>query len=215
MLDRYLQELNKVQLLSEDKEKALWNSYKNNGDRNARQEIITAYQPLVYKLVAGLAVSKEIMMDLIQEGIIGLIESAENYDLEKNVRFSTYAKYRIRGRILNYLKRDLKLDLDLVSLDYSLDDDGTTLLEKLAEEGLSLEGQVEERFLKQEVLNAMERLSIKEREAIRALLYAGEDAKEVAKKLQISPGHLYRLQRKAVKRIRGMLSGLMKDIKEA
>lgn len=215
MLNRYLQELNKIQLLSEDREQELWKRYKLTGDRSARQEIITAYQPLVYKLVAGVSVSNQIMMDLIQEGIIGLIEAVENFQLDKQVRFSTYARYRIRGRVLNYLKRDLKLDLDLVSLDNSFADDGTTLLEKLAEEGLSLEGQVEERYLKQEVLKALERLSEKEREAVKTLLYEGEDAKEIAKRMQISTGHLYRLQRKGIKRIRGMLANLMKDIKGA
>lgn len=213
MIQRYLQELKKVQLLSPEKERVLWMCYKEEGDRTARQEIITAYQPLVYKLVARLSVSQDLVMDLIQEGNIGLIEAVEKYDHKRKVHFSTYATYRIRGRVLNHLKRDL--NLDLLSLEHTFDEDGLTLLEKLEEEGLSIEGQVEERYLKEEVLGAMERLSEKERTILKALLFSDEKAKDVANEMQISPGHLYRLQRKAIKRIRGMLSGLMKEFKGA
>lgn len=215
MLTRYLQELNKVQLLSEEAEQILWKMYKEEGDRNARQEIITAYQPLVYKIVAEILVSNDLVMDLIQEGIIGLIEAVENFQYQQKVRFSTYAKYRIRGRVLNFLKRDLKIDWKMISLDHISDDDGRTLLDKLSKEGLSLENQVEERYLYREVLRAIQRLPQKEQKAIKALLFGGEDAQTIAERMQISPGHLYRLQRKAIKRIRGMLSGLMKEFKRA
>lgn len=213
MIQRYLQELKKVQLLSPEKERVLWMRYKDKGDRTARQELITAYQPLVYKLVAHLSVSQDLVMDLIQEGNIGLIEAVEKYDLKRKVRFSTYASYRIRGRVLNHLRRDLTLDL--LSLEHTFDEDGLTLLEKLEEEGLSIEGQVEERYLKEEVLGAMERLPEKERMILKALIFSDEKAKDVADEMQISSGHLYRLQRKAIKRIRGMLSGLMKEFKGA
>ncbi|WP_127017330.1 sigma-70 family RNA polymerase sigma factor [Anoxybacter fermentans] len=213
MLEHYLGELNKIQLLSREEEQALWRRYKENGDRSARQELITAYQPLVYRLVARLAVSSDILMDLIQEGIIGLIEAVENFEPERKIRFSTYATYRIRGRVLNYLKQDY--DLDLISLDHIVGEDGLSLLERLKEEGLSLEGQVEERYLKKEIQNAIERLSDKEQEIIKSLFYGEKAAKDMAKKMKISTGHFYRLQRKAIRRIRGMLSGLMQEMKGA
>lgn len=213
VLAQYLQELSKVQLLSKEEEWKLWVQYKEQGDRSARQEIITAYQPLVYKLVGKISVSNDLLMDLIQEGIIGLIEAVENFNHERNIRFSTYATYRIRGRVLNYLKRDL--NLDLISLDHSYDEDGLTLMERLEEESISIEGQVEERYLQQEVQGAMERLTEQEREVVKALVYGDEAAKDVAEKMQISQGHLYRIQKRAIRRIRGMLSGLMRDIKGA
>ncbi|MCK4260935.1 MAG: sigma-70 family RNA polymerase sigma factor [Halanaerobiales bacterium] len=213
MISRYLQELNKVQLLSAEEERALWKRYKEFDDRSARQEIIKSYQPLVYKLVSKLTVTNEMMMDLIQEGIIGLIEAVENFEPHRKVRFSTYATYRIRGRVLNHLKRDSHLNV--VSLESSFDENGLRLLDKLEQAGLDLEGQVEERYFKNEVQVAMERLSDQEQQIVRALLVGDEDAKDVAKKMKISVGHLYRVQRKAIKRIRGMLSRLMKDMKGA
>lgn len=215
MLTRYLRELNKIQLLSEEAEQKLWKMYKEEGDRHARQEIITAYQPLVYKLAGEILVSNDLVMDLIQEGIIGLIEAVENFQPEQNVRFSTYAKYRIRGRVLNFLQRDLKIDWQLLSLDHIIDDDGLTLLDKLSKEGLSTESQVEERYLFQEVFSAIKRLPAKEQTAIKALLFGSDDAQTVAEKMKISSGHLYRLQRKAIKRIRGMLSGFLNEFKRA
>lgn len=213
MIAQYLQELNKIQLLSREEEQALWARYKEKGDRSARQEIITAYQPLVYKLVAKISVSNDLLMDLIQEGAIGLIEAVENFDHGRNVRFSTYATYRIRGRVFNYLKRDL--NLDMISLDHSLDEDGLSLMERLEEGGASIEGQVEERYLQSEVQSAMERLTEQEREVVKAMVYDDANAKDVAAKMQISQGHLYRIQKRAIRRIRGMLSGLMREIKGA
>ena len=213
MLSQYLQQLDKVQLLSREEELALWKCYKEEGDRSARQELITAYQPLVYRQVSGLSVSHDMIMDLIQEGIIGLIEAVENYDYKRKVRFSTYAGYRIKGRMLDYLQKDF--DLDMISLDHSVNEDGLSLLERLKEEGLDIEGEVEDRYLKEELMGAIERLPEKEQQIIKALISDDKESKVLADSMDISTGHFYRLKRKAVCRIRGMLSGLMKEIKGA
>ena len=48
-LEEYMQELNKIALLPPEKEAALWCAFKENGDADARRQIIQAYQPLVFK----------------------------------------------------------------------------------------------------------------------------------------------------------------------
>src|SRR2546428_10889170 len=45
------------------------------------------------------------LMDMLQEGTVGLIEAVERFDPTRAVRFSTFATYRIRGRVLNSLRR--------------------------------------------------------------------------------------------------------------
>lgn len=47
-------------------------------------------------------------MDLVQEGIIGLIEAVEKFDHERGVAFSLYAIHRIRGRMLNFMGKKPK-----------------------------------------------------------------------------------------------------------
>jgi RNA polymerase sigma factor for flagellar operon FliA len=49
--------------------------------------------------------SRELVEDAIQEGAIGLIEAARRYDPERGIQFSTYAEHRIRGAILDGLRR--------------------------------------------------------------------------------------------------------------
>src|SRR2546426_7085180 len=57
------------------------------------------------------------LMDMLQEGTVGLIEAVERFDPTRAVRFSTFATYRIRGRVLNSLRR-------VRPVGYSLEQDG-------------------------------------------------------------------------------------------
>ncbi len=68
---------------------------------------IIKFLPLVKKVVNRLIISgipKDEYDDLIDQGVIGLINAYLNYDPEKNVKFETYASIRIRGEILDYLR---------------------------------------------------------------------------------------------------------------
>src|SRR5579864_6107216 len=87
-------------------EARLWQAYRGRGDGRSRARLIESYQPLVFKVAMQLRLREAIMMDMIQEGTVGLIEAVERYDPGRGVRFSTFATYRIRGRILNALQRE-------------------------------------------------------------------------------------------------------------
>jgi len=80
--------------------------YRQNASDPA-EERVTAYAPLVkrlaYHLVARLPSSVEVD-DLIQAGLIGLMEAARNFDTEAGVQFETYATQRIRGAMLDELR---------------------------------------------------------------------------------------------------------------
>jgi RNA polymerase sigma factor for flagellar operon FliA len=73
-----------------------------------RNELVLRELPQVYYLAARIheRLPKQVdMEDLVQAGIIGLLDACRNYDSEKDTQFHTFAKYRIRGAILDSLRQ--------------------------------------------------------------------------------------------------------------
>lgn len=85
----------------------LWKNYKEKQDAGAKEALIVHYVELV-KIVAGRlynSKSRELEYDdLVSFGIIGLIDAIEKFDVEKNVKFETYANIRIRGAIIDQIR---------------------------------------------------------------------------------------------------------------
>lgn len=92
---------------SEDREK-LWEAYRKKQSQELREQLIIEYSQLV-KLVAGrlsmyLGYNVD-YDDLVSYGIFGLIDAIDKFDLAKNVKFETYASLRIRGAILDQIRK--------------------------------------------------------------------------------------------------------------
>lgn len=90
-----------------DREK-LWEEYQKKKTPELREKLIIEYSPLV-KLVAGrlsmyLGYNVE-YDDLVSYGIFGLIDAIDKFDLGKEVKFETYASLRIRGTILDQIRK--------------------------------------------------------------------------------------------------------------
>ena len=88
--------------------KRLWTEYDKSRTPELREKIILEYAPLV-KLVAGrlsmyLGYNAE-YDDLVSYGIFGLIDAIDKYDYAKEVKFETYASLRIRGAILDQIRK--------------------------------------------------------------------------------------------------------------
>lgn len=87
--------------------KELWRRCKEEGDERARERLVVAYSPLVKyvagRMAAGLP-SHVDEGDLISYGLIGLIGSIERYDLDREIKFETYAVSRIKGAIIDELR---------------------------------------------------------------------------------------------------------------
>ena len=105
MLSEYISSLPKEGKLSREEEARLWDAYKNEGELEARQKLIEHYQLLVFKEATKYPVQETVLLDLIQEGTVGLMEAAEKFDIEQGVAFSLYAIHRIRGRMLDFLRK--------------------------------------------------------------------------------------------------------------
>lgn len=92
---------------STDKEK-LWDEYRQKPTQALREQLIIEYSQLV-KLVAGrlgMYLGHNVEYDdLVSYGIFGLIDAIDKFDLTKNVKFETYASLRIRGAILDQIRK--------------------------------------------------------------------------------------------------------------
>src|SRR5574340_866540 len=77
-------------------------------DKKTRDNLIIKYAPLVKTIVLRMAAKMPIdaadKEDLINVGIIGLMSALEKYDATRNVQFETYARFRIRGAVLDELR---------------------------------------------------------------------------------------------------------------
>lgn len=202
MFADYLRELQHVVLLRSDEEAALWRAYRRGGDRGSRQRLIESYQPLVFKVVMHLRPPEPLTMDLIQEGLVGLIEAVERFDPDRGVRFSTFATYRIRGRVLNALDR-VRIEISLDQVLAAGED--LSLLERLADDRAAGDlGAVEDRALLDAVTALIARLPARER-AVLAAVVAAREPRAAAADLRISLSHFYRLQKQATERLRALL----------
>lgn len=202
MLTEYLSELQKVVLLTADEEFDHWRRYRRDADGDSRQRLIEAYQPLVFKVVMKVRPPEALLMDMIQEGTIGLIEAVERFDYERGVRFSTFATYRIRGRVLNSLRSDRRHA-------WSLDDNGAVdppLASRLADPASEAALQsVEDAEVAQQVRRALEVLPERERTIVRATYVESREPRSVAAELRISLSHFYRLHKQALTHLRTLM----------
>ncbi|MDE7282753.1 MAG: FliA/WhiG family RNA polymerase sigma factor [Lachnospiraceae bacterium] len=94
--------------MDETGRKKLWEEYGSTKSPEVREKIILEYAPLV-KLVAGrlsmyLGYNVE-YEDLVSYGIFGLIDAIDKFDALKDVKFETYASLRIRGAILDQIRK--------------------------------------------------------------------------------------------------------------
>lgn len=91
--------------LNQNREDKLWQSFVLRNDQEARQQLIEKHLPLA-KHIAFRFYNNRIdddieFNDYLQYANLGLIEAIDNFDIHRNVTFSTYATYRIKGSILN------------------------------------------------------------------------------------------------------------------
>ncbi len=86
----------------------IWDGYKKNKTKILKQQLIEHYAPLV-RIVAGrlgMYLTNYVELDdLIGYGVIGLIDAIDKFDHSKQVKFETYASLRIRGAIIDEVRR--------------------------------------------------------------------------------------------------------------
>ncbi|MDF2635230.1 MAG: polymerase, sigma 28 subunit, FliA/WhiG subfamily [Pelosinus sp.] len=208
MLNQYVKELKKIHMLSREEEEILWHQYKDDGDLDCRSKIIEHYQPLVFKIATGWRLDEATIMDMIQEGTVGLIEAVEKYDHQRGVAFSLYASQRIRGRMLNYMEKEGKFGVSYMDSPLTAGED-ITLGDILVDGKAGVSSQAEHNYLVEQIKNAMDRLPVKEQAVLSGVFLEDYEPKQLAESLDLSISHIYKLQKQGIRRVRGMLSKFM------
>lgn len=212
MIDIYYREIRKYHPLPPALEQRL-TILIQQGDGQARQTLIEHNLRLVTHIAKTYYHPKVELMDLIQEGNLGLIEAVDRFNPEMGLRFSTFAVWWIRKRILHYLG----IGEDLVRLDTPIKGEesetlclGDTIMdEETILGGPACEGQdtqLEQEESRQQMLKRIERLSKREKEVLMMLYGVTEERaltpQEVAERLGVFPRSVRRIRDKALRRLK-------------
>ena len=105
----YLQEAKRYPILSEEDEKELAIRLQETGDVDAAYQLTTANLMLVVKIALTFKREWQSLMDLVQEGNVGLMKAVKNFDPFRGVRLSAYATWWIKSYILKYILDNWRL----------------------------------------------------------------------------------------------------------
>jgi RNA polymerase sigma-32 factor len=109
-LQRYLTEISSYNLLTREQEREYGIRVREHGDRKAAYALVTSNLRLVVKIALEFQrVWMQNLLDLIQEGNIGLMQAVKKFDPYKNVKFSYYASFWIKAYILKFIMDNWRL----------------------------------------------------------------------------------------------------------
>src|SRR6266849_3888565 len=108
-LQLYMQEVSRHPLLTREQEYELAVRYRETGDLDAAYRLVASNLRLVVKLAHEYHRNPLALLDLIQEGNIGLMQAVKKYDPSRGVKLSSYAAWWIRAYILRYIMDNWKM----------------------------------------------------------------------------------------------------------
>lgn len=108
-LNRYIKEISRYKLLTPEEESALVKELEETGDIEVAKKLVLANLRLVVKIAFEYRSAWQNMMDLIQEGNIGLMKAVSKYDSTKGTKLSYYASWWIKSYILKFILDNFRL----------------------------------------------------------------------------------------------------------
>jgi RNA polymerase sigma-32 factor len=108
-LGRYMAELRRHAPISREQEQALALRWREQGDLDAARQLVLSNLRLVVKIAMEYRRSWTNLLDLIQEGNLGLLQAVQRFDPGQNVKLASYAAYWIRAYILKYLIDNIRM----------------------------------------------------------------------------------------------------------
>ncbi|MGB1698454.1 MAG: sigma-70 family RNA polymerase sigma factor [Nannocystaceae bacterium] len=105
----YMAEVRRYPLLSREEEHELAKRWVETGDREAGRRLVTANLRLVVKLANEYRRGYQNLLDLVQEGNVGLLKAVDRFDPYRGIKLSTYAAWWIRAYILKYILANWRL----------------------------------------------------------------------------------------------------------
>jgi len=163
-----------------------------------RARIIEKYQPLVFHVYSKLC-RRDLPenVDLISEGTLGLIEAVDSFDPDLGVKFKTFAYHKIRGKMLDFLRRQrrfFRVPEELASLEFPFSKGSFRASYPRALELIAL------------VQSLLSYLSPVEREIIELVYLEGLSQEETATRLACTPANVSIMRKRAIKRLSELLN---------
>src|ERR1700685_3738006 len=104
-LSRYLQEIRRFPMLTPEEEYMLGKSWREHGDIDAADTLVTSHLRLVARIARGYRGYGLPLSELISEGNVGLMQAVKRFDPDRGFRLATYAMWWIRASIQEYVLR--------------------------------------------------------------------------------------------------------------
>jgi RNA polymerase sigma-32 factor len=108
-LTRYLAEVRQYPVLDREEEREIALRYVNDGDPDAAVQLVTANLRLVVMIAREYQRAFHNLLDLIQEGNVGLLEAVKQFDPYRGVRFPSYAVWWVRAYIIRYVMNNFRM----------------------------------------------------------------------------------------------------------
>ena len=215
LLDIYLRDISRYQPITLEQEQILAQAARQ-GDPEAREQLIEAYLILPVNIAKQYVRAGIDMMDLIQEGNIGLIKAVDMFDPAQGNRLSTLARFWVEKYILRFLRDEPD---EYVSLDMPVVDSGETLLLSetiedkatiLGDQGIkNIDRLIEQEDQKRQLLTELEKLSSNEQQVLQLLYglngYPCMTREEISKVLNIQMDQISRIKTRALRRLKEMI----------
>ncbi|SRR5690606_27885250 len=192
----------------------LWNEYKTSPSEELKKKIMLSYLKLVHYVIHN---SRFMNFDILDErdyfqfGIEGLSEAIERFDPDYGTKFETYAIQRIRGKIIDELRKiqikprvlagnqEDEIVYSNVSLNHSFDDEeGYLLSETIASDAETPVIITEKNELKDDLLRAIKNLPERDRLIITLYYYEELGYKEIAEVLNITVSRVSQVHSKII-----------------
>lgn len=108
-LAKYLQEVSRYPMLTDEEEKRLAKLYHEKHDIEAARTLVTTHLRLVIRIAMEYKNAYQNILDLIQEGNVGLLQAVKHFNPDKGARLAYYASWWIRSYILKYILDNFRL----------------------------------------------------------------------------------------------------------
>src|ERR1700674_5681166 len=105
----YLYDVRRFAMLERDQEYELAKRWREHGDRDAADQLVTSHLRLAVKIAMGYRGYGLPISEIISEGNVGLMQALKRFEPEKGFRFATYAMWWIKASIQDYILRSWSL----------------------------------------------------------------------------------------------------------
>ena len=211
LLTTYLRDISKYRPLTSEQEIALAEQVRK-GDEQARDQLICAHLLLVVNIARRYTHPGTDIMDLIQEGNIGLMHAVDMFDPTRGTRLSTWAVYKIHKQIQRFLNKNddrmISLDINVdngdenLRLSDTIEDKDNTMMEQQFED---IQTRMEQEEVKEQLQEKLKTLSSHELQVLRLLYgldgYPEMSYEEVAQHMGMRADSVRRIKMRAKRKI--------------